>query len=141
MRQPFPALKKRSQVMRAFALTTFGVLCAAAGLGGCASTAAPTARPAVAAPPPAPAPGAVGGPIGQTLDEKDRAAAIAAQQEAISSGERKSWRGAQGAYGFIVPGVETGACRDYTHRIFVNGRPQESKGRACRQNGEWRVTG
>lgn len=133
----------RSQTLRPLALTTLGALCAAAALGGCASTANPpaTATAAPVAAPPPPAPGVVGGAVGQSLDEKDRATAIAAQQEAISSGERKSWRGAHGAYGFILPGPESGACRDYTHRIFINGRPQEAKGQACRQNGEWRATG
>lgn len=129
--------------MRAYVLMALGVFCAASSLSGCNSTPATSATGAipVAAVPPPPAPGVVGGPIGQSLDEKDREAAIAAQQEAVTSGERKSWRGARGAYGFIVPGPESGACRDYTHRIFVNGRPQEAKGQACRQNGEWRVTG
>ncbi len=132
--------------MRAYALIAVGALCGALGLSACNSTPdrTPTGAIPVAAAPPPPAPGVVGGPIGQSLDEKDREAAIAAQQEAISSGERKSWRGARGArgaYGFIVPGPESGACRDYTHRIFVNGRPQEAKGQACRQNGEWRVAG
>lgn len=128
--------------MRATATMAMGLLCAALGLAACSSTVdrTPTGTiPAVEAPPP-PAAGVVGGPIGQSLDEKDRAAAIAAQQEAVSSGARKSWRGAHGAYGFVAPGPETGNCRNYTHKIFINGRPQEGKGEACLQNGEWRVT-
>lgn len=133
----------RTKPMRAFALTAYGALCAAAALSGCASTASPptTATAAPVAAPLPPAPGVVGGAVGQALDEKDRETAIAAQQQAISSGERKSWRGAHGAYGFILPGPESGACRDYTHRIFINGRPQEAKGQACLQNGEWRAAG
>lgn len=129
--------------MRPHALLAVSALCAALSLSGCLSTPdrTPTGAIPVAAAPPSPAPGVVGGAIGQSLDEKDQDAAIAAQQEAVASGERKSWRGAHGAYGFIVPGPEAGACRDYTHRIFVNGRPREAKGQACRQNGEWRVTG
>lgn len=108
--------------------------------GGFTTDRTPTGTiPAVAAPPP-PSLGVLGGAIGESLDEKDRAAAIAAQQDAVSSGERKSWRGAHGAYGFIAPGPEAGACRDYTHKVFINGRPQEAKGQACLENGEWRVT-
>lgn len=119
------------------------ILIAASGLGACTSTPAP--EPATAAavapqPPATPAPGVLSGAIGQSLSEKDRETAIAAQQEAIASGARKAWRGEHGVYGFIAPGPENGACRDYTHKIFVNGRPQEAKGQACRQNGEWRVT-
>ena len=116
---------------------------AATLLAGCQSVGAPPPvsaanAPAIAV---APAPGVNGTAIGQTLDETDRTAAIAAQQDAIATGTRKSWRGGKGAYGFITPGPETGGCREYTHRIFINGRPQEAKGRACQENGLWRVTG
>lgn len=99
--------------------------------------AAATAAPATPAPPPA---GVVGSLVGQSLDEGDREKAILAQNDAVNSGSRKTWRGAHGAYGYIVPGPEAGNCRDYTHRIFVNGRPQEGKGQACRgSDGAWRV--
>ncbi len=128
--------------MRARATLTISLLLAAFGAGACNSTSEPPTAasvPIVAAPPP-PAPGVIGGAIGQSLTENDRAAAIAAQQEAVSSGSRKSWRGEKGSYGFVIPGGENGSCRDYTHKVFVNGRPQEAKGEACRQNGEWRVT-
>jgi surface antigen len=129
--------------IRAQATVAMGLLFAAPGLSACNSASEPkdvaAATPAVPAPPPPPAPGVVGGAIGQSLAEKDRAAAIAAQQEAVSSGSRKSWRGEKGAYGFVTPGAENGSCRDYTHKIFINGRPQEAKGQACRENGEWRV--
>ena len=128
--------------MRAKATLAMSLLCATFGVAACNSTTEPpaaNAAPIVAAPPP-PALGVVGGAIGQALDEKDRAAAIAAQQEAVASGARKSWRGTRGSYGFVTPGSENGSCRDYTHKIFINGRPQEAKGQACLQNGEWRVT-
>jgi surface antigen len=129
--------------MRAKATMAISLLCAACGLSACSSTpekpAAVVTAPVPAVPPP-PAPGVVGGAIGQSLGEKDRAAAIAAQQDAVSSGARKSWRGEKGAYGFVTPGPESGSCRDYSHKIFINGRPQEAKGQACRENGEWRVT-
>jgi surface antigen len=93
---------------------------------------------AVAAPEP-PAPGVIGSAIGQGLDEPDRERAIAAQQEAVDSGARKSWRGAHGAYGFVTPGPESGGCRDYAHKIFFDGRAQEAKGQACRKGDAWRV--
>ncbi len=127
--------------MRAKATLAMSLLFSASGLGACSSTSEPpaaAAAPAVVAPPP-PAPGVIGGAFGLSLTEKDRAAAIAAQQEAVSSGARKSWRGEKGSYGFVTPSAENGPCRDYTHKIFVNGRPQEAKGQACRENGEWRI--
>lgn len=114
-------------------------------LAGCASTQAPPVEtaappaPAVDAVSEPPAPGVVGVSIGQALNESDRVVAITAQQDAIASGERKSWRGEKGAYGFIIPGPETGACRAYTHKIFINGRPQEGKGEACLKDGVWRA--
>lgn len=116
------------------------ILCLA--LGACNSAPSPgAAEPAVtvAAPEP-PAAGVVGSAIGQGLDETDKAAAIAAQQAAVSTGVRKTWRGAHGAFGFIAPGPEASGCRDYTHKIYINGRPQEAKGQACRKGEDWRVT-
>lgn len=130
--------------MRAKATLAISLLLSSAfAVSSCNSTTEPPrstgAAPLAAAPPP-PAPGVIGGPIGQALGEKDRTAAIAAQQDAVSSGARRSWRGEHGAYGFVTPGSENSSCRDYTHKIFINGRPQEARGQACRQDGEWRVT-
>lgn len=135
-------LERELSTMRARATVTISLLAIAAGLAGCNTVPEPpsVAAPAVAAVPPPPQPGVIGAAIGQALGEKDRATAIAAQRDAVASGQRKSWRGEKGAYGFVTPGAETGACRDYTHKIFINGRPQEAKGQACRENGEWRVT-
>jgi surface antigen len=113
---------------------------AALSLAACnTTTPEAVATPVVVAPEP-PAPGVVGVSVGQALDEKDRQIAIAAQQAAVSDGVRKTWKGAHGAYGFIAPGAESGGCRDYTHKIFVNGRPQEAKGSACKKGDGWRVT-
>jgi surface antigen len=96
----------------------------------------------VAVAPEPPAPGVVGTAVGRDLDEKDKTIAIAAQSEAVNSGTRKAWKGDHGAYGFIVPGPESGAggCRDYTHKIFIDGRPKEAKGQACKTGDVWRVT-
>ncbi|BGE84351.1 hypothetical protein Ms3S1_07870 [Methylosinus sp. 3S-1] len=114
-----------------------------AALGGCNSS-APEAAKIVAAAPEPPAPGVIGSAVGRELGAADRAMAIAAQQEAVNSGERRSWRGAHGAYGFVEPAAENGVggCRDYTHKVFIDGRPQQAKGQACkRPDGSWRVTG
>ncbi len=107
-------------------------------LASCQSSSPPVLDPKAEAPPP-PAPGVVGNTIGQTLDKPDRARAIAAQQDAITTGLRKSWRGAHGVYGFIILTAETNGCRDYTHKIFINGRPQEARGQACLEKDAWRV--
>jgi surface antigen len=122
---------------------SFVLLALAPALGGCNTSAPEAAKVAPAAPEP-PAPGVIGSAIGRDLDAADREAAIAAQQEAVSTGQRKSWRGTHGAYGFIEPSAEEGlgGCRDYMHKVYVNGRPQQAKGQACkRPDGSYRVTG
>lgn len=120
-----------------------GLLLCMAALGACNTSAPEAAKVAPAAPEP-PAPGVIGSAIGRDLDAADREAAIAAQQEAVSTGQRKSWRGTHGAYGFIELSAEEGfgGCRDYTHKVYVDGRPQQAKGQACkRPDGSYRVTG
>ena len=116
------------------------VLVACLGLFLLAGCGGQQAAPVAAATEEPPAPGVVGSSAGRELSEADKAIAIAAQQQAVATGQRKSWKGSHGVYGFITPGAETGGCRDYTHRIFVNGRPQEGKGQACKTGDAWRVT-
>ena len=88
--------------------------------------------------------GVLGGSIGAQIDEADRQAAYAAQVDAVSNGQRRTWRGPDGAYGYIDPGPEAyraeGYCREYTHTIYIGGRPQAGTGLACRQpDGSWRI--
>jgi len=105
--------------------------------------------------PPAPAPaaalpsgpalgGVLGGPGGAALDQADRQAAYDAQLSALEAGERRSWRGDRGAFGYVEPGpgAETaqGYCRPYAQTIYIGGRPQRGQGLACRQpDGAWRM--
>ncbi len=114
----------------------------------------PAAPPALAAPaataspPPPPIPtgaalgGVLGGPIGATLTDADRQSAWQAQIAALDSGQRRSWRGAHGVFGFVEPGAGTGAgCRSYAQTIYVAGRPNRGQGVACKQpDGGWRMT-
>lgn len=93
--------------------------------------------------------GILGGAIGANLDERDRQRAYAAEMQALEQsepGEPVGWRGHPGRYGTVVPGAyyETrGArCRDYSHTIFVDGRPQTTRGTACRNpDGSWSPVG
>jgi surface antigen len=127
-------------------VATRSLLCSLLALAACKSTepVATDAAPVAPALTP-PAPGVVGTVIGQALDPADKEVAIAAQQQAVTSGARKTWRGAHGSYGFIEPEPEnalSNGCRDYLHKIFIDGRPQQAKGRACKQpDGSWRLTG
>jgi surface antigen len=60
------------------------------------------------------------------------------------SGESTPWRNPEsGRYGMVVPSrpYRIGAqdCRDYTHTIYIDGRPQTMRSTACRNpDGTWR---
>jgi len=59
------------------------------------------------------------------------------------SGAPVSWRNPDsGRYGSVVPGPayqNAGRnCRSYTHTIYIDGRPETSRGTACRNpDGTW----
>ncbi len=112
--------------------------------GAAASSVAPTsaATPAPAIPTGAALGGVLGGPVGASLTDDDRAAAWSAQTAALDSGQRRSWRGAHGVFGFVEPGAATGAgCRAYSQTIYVAGRPTHGRGTGCKQaDGSWKMT-
>ena len=122
-------------------------LVALAVLSGCASTASPsveTPAPAAAAvavtpPPPPPYSGLASGSLGQNLSGAGKAAANKAELAALASGERKTWRGDDGSYGYVAPAAGTGDCRDFTHTVYINGRPQIGTGKACRAGDSWKL--
>lgn len=106
--------------------------------------------PAPSAPPsPAVANAAIGGMFGAAgagLDDEDKQRAYAAQVQALESGgpgAPVAWRNPDsGHYGSIVPGpmFDRGGnkCRQYTHTIYIDSRPQTARGSACRSaNGRW----
>ena len=87
-----------------------------------------------------------GNRIGAALDDDDRQRAYAAQMQALEtgpSGAPVSWRNPDsGRYGSVVPGPayerNGGTCRQYTHTIYIDGRPQTARGAACRNpDGTW----
>jgi surface antigen len=92
--------------------------------------------------------GILGGAIGASLDEQERQRAYAAEMQALEYGEVGApvgWRSDRRAaqyYGTVVPGpyYDTGGrrCREYSHTVYVNGRPQTARGTACRNpDGTW----
>jgi len=94
--------------------------------------------------------GIIGSQIGASLDERDRRLAQEAEYDALErgqSGVSRQWRDPDtGHYGEVVPsrpykrGVAD--CRDYTHTIYVDGRPQQLRGTACRNSdGSWQGVG
>lgn len=127
-------------------LTRAGLACAVlVTLSGCAATNMGAAPPAAAVTPPAPpAPyvGLAGGSLGDSLSPAGKTAANAAEIAALNSGDRKTWRGDDGSYGYVAPGAASGDCRELTHTIYINGRPNVGKGTACRApDGGWKLNG
>jgi surface antigen len=89
--------------------------------------------------------GVLGNGFGAVLDERDHQRAFAAEVQALEQGEPGEpvgWRGAAGRSGTVVPGApyETRGtrCRDYSHTIFMDGKPQTARATACRNpDGSW----
>ena len=160
------------RVIRTAALAG-AALGAAAALGGCSAvgkggpsiaslstpslgaTPVPAVAPVEASPIPIPANYGdfLGGAAGAKLPAADRDAALAAETGAVASGERRTWKGAKGVFGYVVPGPTAAAatavatdgapaeCRSFTATIFFAGRPQAGRGTGCRDlDGTWHVT-
>lgn len=94
--------------------------------------------------------GVIGSEVGRKLDQRDRELAQEAEFDALergNSGVGRQWRNPDnGRYGEIVPSkpYKRGGndCRDYTHTIYIDGRPQQMRGTACRNpDGTWQNTG
>ena len=94
--------------------------------------------------------GGMFGPVGAGLDDEDKRRAYTAQIQALESsgsGAPVAWKNPDsGHYGSIVPGpmFDRGAskCRQYTHTIYIDGKPSTARGSACRNaNGRWTLTG
>ncbi|MBA2124679.1 hypothetical protein DLM45_00345 [Hyphomicrobium methylovorum] len=94
--------------------------------------------------------GIVGSEIGRKMDERDRQLAQEAEFDALErgqSGVSRQWRDPDsGHYGEVIPsrpykrGVAD--CRDYTHTVYIDGRPQQMRGTACREpDGRWHNVG
>ncbi len=89
--------------------------------------------------------GLIGGAIGADLDEQERQLAYEAQFVAFDSGRPRRWRGErEDVYGEVIPApayrTAAGYCREYTHTIYIGGRPQRGHGTACRgPDGSWQI--
>jgi surface antigen len=123
-------------------LARAGFACAVlVSLSGCATS--PESAPPPVATPAAPAPyaGLASGALGASLDSASRTAPDGAEIAALNSGERKTWRGDDGSYGYVTPGASAGDCRDVSHTIYINGRPKVGTGTACKADGGWKLKG
>jgi surface antigen len=94
--------------------------------------------------------GVVGHDIGKQLDDRDRVYAQQAERDAFERGESGrpvQWRNPDnGRYGEVIPeaSYRRGAqdCRNYIHKVYIDGRPQSMRGTACRnRDGTWTAVG
>lgn len=111
------------------------------GPGNIALPTAPVMRGAVSG-------GLISGAIGNGLDDGDRQKAYDAEVSALETGGPGypvGWKSDTGARGTVIagppyhrPGFQT--CRDYSHTIYVDNRPQIARGAACRNtDGKWQA--
>ena len=132
-----------------------GASLAAIPMPGLGATPVPATAPVEATPLAIPVNygGFLGGPAGTKLPAADRDAALAAENGALASNERRTWKGGNGVFGYVVPGPGAAAgtavasdgapaeCRSFTATIFFAGRPQTGHGTGCRDlDGNWHVT-
>lgn len=91
--------------------------------------------------------GLAGSVIGSRLDERDRLLADRAEHDAFENGRTGkpvAWRNPNnGRSGEITPEAPyrqgSGYCRQYSHKIFIDGKPEAMRGTACRNpDGTWR---
>ena len=91
--------------------------------------------------------GIVGSQVGRGLDERDKQLAQEAEFDALergSSGVKREWRNPDnGRYGEVIPTkpYKRGGsdCRDFTHTIYISGKPEQMRGTACRNpDGTWK---
>lgn len=92
--------------------------------------------------------GWLGSEAGKRLDEADRKMARETAEDALEnnpSGKASAWNnpdsGHSGSYTPTSTTVENGKdCRDFESSVSVDGKPEISKGRACRDDdGTWRI--
>jgi surface antigen len=88
----------------------------------------------------------IGNQLGAAMDDEDKRRAYAAQVQALEggpSGAPVAWRNPDsGRYGSIVPGPAYDSngrnCRQFTHTVYLDGKPQTARGTACRgPDGTW----
>jgi len=95
--------------------------------------------------------GAVGASLTRNLDCEDRSYAYKTYYDGFNAGRsnaRFQWRNPNnGHYGDFVVGdyyndPDGFRCSTYTQRVYIDGRPQTTSGRACQQpDGSWTIVG
>ena len=87
----------------------------------------------------------LGKSIAGDLDRRDQPYVERASYDALAGGERTRWRNPDsGNYGYVTPAASyrhNGSyCRQYEQTVYINGRPRNAHGTACKQSdGSWRI--
>ena len=90
--------------------------------------------------------GLIGGPIGSSLSDADRRAALQAEYRALEytpAGDGVEWASASAGVGGEVTAAQpyrvgSQDCRQYTHSVSSGGVKQTARGTACRNaDGSW----
>jgi surface antigen len=90
----------------------------------------------------------LGSTIGKSMDDKDRAQALRAQQAAYSApvGQQIVWNNPDNGHNGSITPVRDGTdasgayCREFQTTVVIGGQNQQAYGRACRQpDGSWKV--
>jgi surface antigen len=85
--------------------------------------------------------GLFNGPLGAKIPSDSRDAAYAALTQALDGGQRRSWKGQHGVFGYFEPGTAAGSCTAFKATTYLAGRPQTLDSRACKSPaGDWRAT-
>ncbi len=117
-------------------------------VAGCASTGRTEFGSGQAAQPRAVSGGFISGNMGQSLSAEERQKAYDAEVSALDNGSPGypvGWNAESGARGTVIAGPayrRTGFqnCRDYSHTLYVSGRPQIARGMACQgADGKWQA--
>jgi surface antigen len=126
-------------------------LCMAAALltAGCSLTGGGDREVTAAAEPVPAAPATVSygafleGPIAAKLTPGDKDKALASEQDSLATGQRKTWKGDHGTFGYVEPAAAsagTDNCKAFTSTIFIAGRPQVGHGTGCpNPDGSYRI--
>jgi surface antigen len=89
--------------------------------------------------------GLITGSLGEGFGSGDRKKALEAEYRALEytpSGQPVTWSGRAGRTGDVVAAqpyrVGSQDCRQYTHRVVINGTTRTARGTACRNvDGSW----
>lgn len=93
--------------------------------------------------------GIIGNRIGYSMDREAEARAMAAEQWALANsppGTPYPWREGE-YYGSVEAGPPMAyagnpSCRQYTHTIYIDGKPRKASGTACKgPDGSWQTMG